>query len=406
MRILIDTNILIHLEDYRIIEEEFSQFYHLAIVNDCQVLYHKACIRDVERDKNETRREIIQSKLRKYQHLEHPATPSQEFISVVGQRKENDEIDNLQLFQLYKGYIDLFVTEDNGIHNKAKKLGLINKVLKVKEALGTIREKFEIIIPHHPLLCHVSMREIEHRLGEPFFDSLKSDYKGFEQWFNKSAQRNRKCFILTVDKKLAAILIHNIESPEEHQIDGLFQKALKMCTLKVADSAFGHKVGELFIHKAIELCLNQSLKYLYLTVYEKQSHLIQLLEKFGFYRTTFTNSEGQKELRMVKGLDKTKLKNSRNLISIHPFYSDSPNFKKFIVPIRPEYYHTLFKDSLRRNVELFDQTAASLKEIQETRLTRLISVVLKVRLCNLGTCSSFMLQKRQKWLKQLEFLSL
>lgn len=60
MRILIDTNILIHLEDYKVIEEHFSTLYKLAIENKCSVFYHEACLEDIKRDKNKERKQIPQ----------------------------------------------------------------------------------------------------------------------------------------------------------------------------------------------------------------------------------------------------------------------------------------------------------------------------------------------------------
>ena len=77
MKILIDTNILIGLEDNRIITETFAKFYRIAITNDCEILYHpKAIPIDVSRDKNNVRKEILLSKLNKYQTLQDFAKPT------------------------------------------------------------------------------------------------------------------------------------------------------------------------------------------------------------------------------------------------------------------------------------------------------------------------------------------
>lgn len=53
MKILIDTNILIRLEDNRIVETDFSLFYRLAITNQCSILYHPNALHtDLEKDIN------------------------------------------------------------------------------------------------------------------------------------------------------------------------------------------------------------------------------------------------------------------------------------------------------------------------------------------------------------------
>lgn len=113
---------------------------------------------------------------------------------------------------------------------------------------------------------------------------MREDYgiKEFNLWLAKCASKNRKCYSLIVEDELQAILIYNSETVEDHKLLNIFEKALKICTFKVSDTAFGIKLGELFLHKMFEYCINQKLNFLYLTVYEKQEHLIKLLETFGF----------------------------------------------------------------------------------------------------------------------------
>jgi hypothetical protein len=113
-----------------------------------------------------------------------------------------------------------------------------------------------------------------------------------------------------------------------------------------------------------ELCINSKIKYLYLSVYEKQEHLIKLLEKFGFHQNLFENNQGLIEIQMIKCLDKTKITISKNEISSHPFYLNNSNVKKYVIPIQPEFYSTLFKDGKLRPPTLFDKAPDSLNEIQ------------------------------------------
>lgn len=367
MRILIDTNILIHLEDNKVINESFAQFYRLAISNNCKVKYHPLAIpKDLDRDKDARRREITMSKLQKYEKLTDYSKPDERFNDLVGCKKENDAIDNLQLYQVSKNYVDYFVTEDKGIHSKAQKIGIESKVLNITTILKVLEERFTIKIPSHPILKEHSIREIEHKFSDAFFDSLREDYGGesFNAWLKKCAEKNRKCYTLQTEEELQAILIYNIETTEDHRIKNIFEKALKICTLKVADTAFGIKLGELFLNKMFEYCIEQKINYLYLTVYEKQFHLIELLVKFGFYKNIFTNSQGLEEIRMIKSLDKSKITDFKNTIKFHPFYYDGKEVSKFAIPIRPDYYGSLFKDGKLRNPTLFDNTLDSINEIQ------------------------------------------
>ena len=367
MQILIDTNILIHLEDNKIVDEKFSRFYRFAISNNCKILYHPLAIpEDLQKDTNVQRREITLSKLKKYEPLQDYAQPTNEFLSQVKNANSHDTIDNLQLFQLYKGYVDYFVTEDQGIHQNAKKVNIESGVLTVDKIEKLLNEKYTITIPSHPILSEQSIRAISNKFSSPFFDSLRLDYVGFDQWLDKCIKKNRKCYTLQVDDEIRALLIYNVEQIEDHKIEDIFEPVLKICTLKVADTAFGIKLGELFLQKMFEYCIKQKINYLYITSYEKQTHLINLLTSFGFEKQRFMNSAGIEEMRMIKCMNSSIIatSNKSNTQIIHPYYHDNSTVGKYVIPIRPEYYSTLFKDGRFREPTLFDRTEDSLNEIQ------------------------------------------
>ncbi|MCW3102714.1 MAG: hypothetical protein JWO09_1154 [Bacteroidetes bacterium] len=370
MRILIDTNILIHLEDYKVVNEQFAKFYQLATSNKCDVYYHPACIKDLKRDNDTGRQLITLSKLNKYVQMPDTVAPTAEFLNNVGQKGENDAVDNQQLYQVYKNYIDYFITEDKGIHNKSIKLNLQAKVLHVSDALKLLNEKYTLIIPQHPLLQECSIREIENEINDPFFDSLRENYSGFNNWFLKCAKENRKCYLLRVDQKIAAILIYHLEKRDDHDLPGINNDAMKMCTLKVAETAFGYRLGELFLNKMFDLCIKRNIHHLYLTVFPHHIQLIDLLNKYGFKRYEFQNKHGKDELRMIKSLVKSDYSEDPQAITSHPFYYDDNSINKFIIPIEPGFYNTLFKDGKFRAKTLFDDTDTSLNEIEGNTISK------------------------------------
>src|SRR5690606_18254748 len=123
----------------------------------------------------------------------------------------------------------------------------------IPEVLAMLEEQFTIVIPTHPILKEHSLRELESQFDSPFFESLRADYGSyFDKWLKKCVQTNRKCYSLTVDTELQALLIYNVEEIADHKLPNVFEKALKICTLKVADTAFGIKLGELFLSKMFE----------------------------------------------------------------------------------------------------------------------------------------------------------
>lgn len=370
LKILIDTNIIIQLEDNKVVNQNFADFYQFAISNKCEVYYHPLCLRDIRRDKDLNRQEITLSKLKKYTPFPDPAGPVEQFIELIGQKKENDEIDNHQLFQVYKDYADLLISEDAGIKTKATFLGISSKVLRITEGLRLLKEKFTLVLPSHPSLVGCSVRQIEEELSDAFFDSLRQGYQGFDAWFLKCARENRRCYLLKVDDKLSAILIYHQEKAQDHGLPGISEDALKMCTLKVDETVFGYRLGELFLQKMITLCIDKGVNYLYLTVFEQHIHLIRLLTTYGFYKEEFLNKQGQKELRMIKSLRKGDYQNRIQSIEAHPFYSDAPSINKFIIPIQEKFYRTLFKDGTLRAPTLFDGTIEGLVEIQGNTISK------------------------------------
>lgn len=364
MRILIDTNILINLEDHKVIGTEFSKVYNIAIQNQCEILYHKACIEDLKRDKNRERREIISSKLLKYSPIKNPAEINNDFSALVGCNSDNDRVDNIQLFQLYKGYVELFITNDKGIKKKAEKLGIENKVLTAKESKVLLEKKYTLSYPKHPILKHESVRKLEPFFDSNFFESLKKDYDSekFMEWIKKCAREDRKCYFLEVEGDLSALLIYNEEKHEDHKLQKITEKAIKICTLKVGDDALGMKLGELFLNKMFQLCLNKRINYLYVTTYDKQKVLIYLLKKFGFYLfSSFTNKICQSENIFVKSL-LLKDQFDKDDVSLHPYFRD--NVDKYVIPIQEQYYSSLFKDGNLRESTLFDDIDYGLQEVQ------------------------------------------
>ena len=103
MRILIDTNVVIPLEDStRVLEESLSKLVRLASENGHQLLAHPASYDDIARDPDKKRRDISLSRLRKYSILADPPRPTPAELSRLGliERDDNDRVDNEILYAL------------------------------------------------------------------------------------------------------------------------------------------------------------------------------------------------------------------------------------------------------------------------------------------------------------------
>lgn len=138
MNILLDTNIIIPLEDTsKILDSSFAELRKLSAEQYHCLYIHPMQLEDINRDKNQERRKIVLSRLRQYLQIENPPILSDQECNELGlsQSNDNDRVDNNVLFALYRGAVHLLVTNDEGIHKKASKIGLQNKVYRLEQFL-------------------------------------------------------------------------------------------------------------------------------------------------------------------------------------------------------------------------------------------------------------------------------
>jgi len=122
-KLLIDTNVFIGLEDQREVAPEFAELLQLCNQHSVHVFVHDAALTDIGRDTNIGRRNVSLSKLRKFEQLRNVRQPSrakleQQFGPMP---KPNDVVDVALLYAVDIGAVDFLVTEDQGIHARARR---------------------------------------------------------------------------------------------------------------------------------------------------------------------------------------------------------------------------------------------------------------------------------------------
>lgn len=153
MRILLDTNILIYREDDHVLSNNMQELIALLHNTRSMILIHPASLEDLEKDKDNNRRQIMLSKVKTYAFLEDPPVPNNdtEYLNTVkADREGNERVDIHILYAVYKNAVDFLVTEDKGIHKKARNLGIDARVLFVEDAVAILRQyvhKDWVIIP-------------------------------------------------------------------------------------------------------------------------------------------------------------------------------------------------------------------------------------------------------------------
>lgn len=118
-------------------------------------------------------------------------------------------------------------------------------------------------------------------LTDRFFDSLKNDYLGFELWFEK---KSNSCAYISYNEnnEIDGFLYLKVE--DEALLDTKPQfpqkKRLKLGTFKI--EAHGTKLGERFVRIIFNRAMDENIKEIYVTIYDKHQGLINLLQKYGF----------------------------------------------------------------------------------------------------------------------------
>lgn len=358
MRILIDTNILIYREDYHIIPENLQELMQILNKMGAKICLHPKSVEDISRDTNEERKEVILSKINAYDLLVSPPEPIKDknFINAFGiLSKPNDYVDSAMLYAVCKDAVDFLITEDQGVCNKAIKLNIKDRVLEIEEAI-VIFKKFvcDERVSHPPAIKGENVYNLN--INDPFFNSLKTDYVDFVDWFKKIKKEGRKCWVYyKTNGTIGALLIYKVEDePIDSEPSFPKKKRLKICTFKVEHR--GHKIGELFIKMSVECAIRNDLSEIYLTRFTKSvDDFVDLITEYGFQKRA-RNRRGEDVFIKEVMPERKKL---RPLLPIEvsknfwPNFYDGQNINKFVVPIRPEYHERLFVEK-RSQVTLFE----------------------------------------------------
>lgn len=358
MNILLDTNIIIPLEDTsRILDSAFAELRRLAAEQQHCLCVHPMQIADINRDKNQERKTIVLSRLNQYSKIDNAPILSDEERMGLGlsQSNDNDCVDNNLLFALYRGAIHVLVTNDEGIHKKASIIGIQDKVYRLEQFLVLLRRYSNQPVAYtYTGVKESYMYEIDK--SQSFFDSLRQAYDGFDDWYQRSAANQRKCWCIEDDKKnVVAICIYKHEENTTLVDDGdvVKGKILKLCTFKVDPSARGKKLGERLLYIAFDYCVNNDIDWVYLHTYgNEQRTLVGLCEEYGFYLLgKYKNDDVY--IKSMK-LKQDNLGSLESLIKYYPFFQDNETVQKFIIPIQPKYHEDLFPDFSSMKGSLFE----------------------------------------------------
>jgi hypothetical protein len=348
MKVLLDTNILIHRESNTAVNDEFGTLFNWFDRLHYTKCVHPISIKEIQQHQDKKLVHSMEVKLKSYSLLqtEAPINPQVQVLIDSLDRDQNAINDSRMLNELVCGRVDLFITEDRGIHSKANLLSIPDKVF-------TIDSFLEKVMIENPGFVEYKIPSVKREffgqinLSDPFFDQFKEDYVGFADWFNKKS--DEQAYVCKSGDQIIGFLYlkEEREGEDYSNISPPFHKAkrLKIGTMKVAPTSF--RLGERFIKIIIDNALNLAVDEIYITVFPKrvgQFLLIGLLQDWGFKRHgTKETSSGIEEV-FVRDFKPSF--NSSNPNLSYPYMSLS--HRTFIVPIYEKYHTELFPDSILR----------------------------------------------------------
>lgn len=383
MRVLLDTNILILRENNHIIPPNLTQMMNLINgLENTSIWVHPLSISEIQKDGNTERKNINLSKIKVYAVLEsYPDYDNDEKfkaeLPVI--TSSNDIVDNQLLYCIVKNVVDYLITEDQGLINKAEKLGL-EQVLNINEAISLF-QKFHINADINLLPTFKQKKGYEINLKDEIFGTLENEYKDFENWWNTKVSR-RDLFVYESDGKINAILIPKIE--ENENIDctpSLYRdRILKICTFKVSEHSRGLKLGERLLRMAFDFAILNNINEIYLTHYRQESdYLIPLIENFGFYKYGENKDGEEVYLKRIVPEDIVIPNNTDEIVDFnrkfYPTFYDGLKVRKHLVPIKPSFHKKLFPDFIGKDHQL---TLLTLERSEGNSIK-------KAYICNSGT---------------------
>lgn len=348
MRILIDTNIIIHREANRVVNEDIGLLFNWLDRLKFEKCVHPLSIEEISGHQDENVVKTMKIKIANYNLLKTESADDQ-LITQIRQsdNSRNDFIDTSIVKEVYNNRVDYLITEDRGIHRKANYLSCAEKVFKIDAFL-------EKCIAENPELKSYQVLAVKKEyfgninLNDTFFDSFKQDYDEFADWFNRKA--DNISYVCITDGDVKAFLYLKQENTDEiyNDIQPSFpqKKRLKIGTFKVTST--GYKLGERFLKVIFDNALQYDVEEIYVTIFDKrdeQLRLIYLLEDWGFkHWGTKTTNNGIEQVYVRECKPKPNLQQPKL-----SFPAVSKNTTKWIVPIYPAYHTELFPDSILNN---------------------------------------------------------
>jgi hypothetical protein len=279
------------MDDIEPNQSKIDCFYAKCNLAGFSVFLHSKIINDINRDSDSKRKALRLLAVNKYPLL-FDVRYSSEVKKKIGLPHEgsNDYVDYHLLTAVYVNAVNILVSNDINLHKRAKALDISDKVYFLDD-VDVLFQSLEIDPVKLPPNVYIE-KCYNINLSDEIFDSLRNDYRGFNEWFKQKCQNgHRSCYIIRSDNAIDGIAIFKTED-EQNEISryNMSGKILKICTFKTAKRVSGNKFGELLLRSIFDFSYLNNSEWIYITAFEK-NYVCAFFENFGFEKNNVLKQE-------------------------------------------------------------------------------------------------------------------
>jgi len=180
-------------------------------------------------------------------------------------------------------------------------------------------------------------------LDDPFFDSLKDDYKEFRAWFAKKTED--KAYVFRGDSRgIDGFLYLKNEGDEVSDVEPPLPAAprIKVGTFKI--NPHGTRLGERFLKKIFDHAVDAGVDEIYVTVFDKHAKLVELFERYGFVQRGIKTTPNGTELVLIRTLSDF----GDDILTRYPAINVA-SASTYLLSLYPQWHTRLLPDSILLN---------------------------------------------------------
>ncbi|MBW7933426.1 MAG: N-acetyltransferase [Gemmatimonadaceae bacterium] len=180
-------------------------------------------------------------------------------------------------------------------------------------------------------------------LSDPFFDSLKTDYAEFSDWFNRKASEPAYVSRNESDA-IDGFLYVKVESGAVADVSPQLpaSRRLKVGTMKIVPH--GTRLGERFIKKIFDHAVADNVEEVYVTVFPKHEALIGLFRRYGFEKVATKTTANGTELVLARRLRSA----GSSTLERYPIVKLGDG-SAYLLSLYPKWHTRLLPDSILKN---------------------------------------------------------